>query len=284
MGLNYNSSVDQNPPNQAYVGPRNTAVIPPGGTITTLIARKGITTRLEILSRGAQTANQVLQFDTVANQGWLNGDTVFIMAPATTGGAGLTIIEDIAGNILCTWDANDPNGGMFVFGASVIAAGGLDFGAVIPGSSTGAGSETVEVFTQNTTAQSIANTGVAATLITWTDVTANPAWVPATGIFTAPKAGYYIFECTMNWAATAQALGALFVLSLLRNAATPYVVQWTQPVAALAQVHSETLSVGLRLAAGDTVAIQAALSGGTGANAFTATANQNTLSICQLTD
>jgi len=159
-------------------------------------------------------------------------------------------------------------------------------GGVLTTSGAGALSFTggVNVFTQTTNAQSIPNNGVATTITTWTDVTANAAWVPLTGVFTAPVAGFFQFSVTITWAATAQALNALFVLSLSKSNAptTPIATSWTQPVAALSQVHSQTFTVGVTLALSETVSVQAALSGGTGANLLTATANQNTLSITQL--
>jgi hypothetical protein len=136
MSLNFNNNVDQpGTPNQASVGPNVLvpSVIPVGIAATTLIPRQGVVTRIDFTSasRIAQTAAQNLQFDTVAHQGWLPGDIVFIQLPS--GAAFAVTVEDTAGNLLATWPATKANGGMFVYGAGVMLAG--DFGAVIPGQS-----------------------------------------------------------------------------------------------------------------------------------------------------
>lgn len=139
--MNYNNSVDQNPPNQASVGPNYTAPMD-GAPGNTIVHRKGIVTRLDLT--GNLTASRTLQFatpNTVAGTDiWLPGDTVFVQVPAHTG-AGFTLtVLDIAGNTIAVWPELSANGGMFVYGASTAAgmAGPeppVDFGAILPGNS-----------------------------------------------------------------------------------------------------------------------------------------------------
>jgi hypothetical protein len=152
--VNYNNSVDQNPPNQASVGPNYIAPMD-GAPGNTTIHRTGLLTRLDLT--GNLTASRTIQFATpnVATGAdiWLPGDTVFIQVPAHTGSGFTLTVLDIAGNPITVWPALSANGGMFVYGAG--SAPGMagpeapvDFGAVLPGAGTAAAAPTSGVLAQ----------------------------------------------------------------------------------------------------------------------------------------
>jgi len=123
MSLNFNSAVDVNYPNQPSPGADYTAAADSAPTIH----RKGNTTLLQLT--GNLTASRVAQFGTIANEGWLNGDVVFVSIPTHTGGGFTMSVHSIAGTVLTTWAALLAAGGMFVFD-------GTDFVAALPGAST----------------------------------------------------------------------------------------------------------------------------------------------------
>lgn len=136
--LDYNqSSSGPGMPNQASPGPNYTVAIPVGVAGDTPIHRKGIITRLDLTNGGAQTANQTFTFGSIAAEGWLDGDTVFISEPAARTGAFTNSIRSIAATALTTWAGLLANGGTFVFKAHFTAgvADG-DFVAMGPGVST----------------------------------------------------------------------------------------------------------------------------------------------------
>jgi hypothetical protein len=129
--MNFNSSVDQNYPNQSSVGPDYNVAIPLGTAGDTPIHRKGVTTRLDLTSGGAQTANQTFTFGSIAAEGWLNGDVVYVSEPSGRTGAFTNSVRNIAGVPIATWASLLANGGMFVFKSAI-----NDFIAANPGVST----------------------------------------------------------------------------------------------------------------------------------------------------
>jgi hypothetical protein len=133
--MNANSNVDVNPPNQAYVGPEYFAPMD-GAPGNTTIHRKGIVTVIKLT--GNLTASRILTFGTIAAEGWLPGDEVYIAVPTHTGTGFTLSVESINGDELATWAALLANGGHFVFGATSynVPVGTGDFTAVNPGNST----------------------------------------------------------------------------------------------------------------------------------------------------
>jgi hypothetical protein len=133
-GADYNNNGDvQNFPGPAYTGPMDGA---PG---TTLIGRRGPVTYFR--GTGNLTASRIFQFDTIANQGWADGDLVKVSLPSHTGGGFTVTVEDLAANggtVLSTWPALLSNGGMYQY--RVTSAPGVvpvtgAFQAVNPGNS-----------------------------------------------------------------------------------------------------------------------------------------------------
>jgi hypothetical protein len=139
------------------------------------------------------------------------------------------------------------------------------------------------VFATNTSAQSIPNGAVETVVTGWTEVTdITSSFDPATGIFTAPRAGNYTITTNLStttglawvltefWRVGIQVNGTS-VSRLGVNAQTSATFQ-------LQQGHSVTY----RLNAGDTVSTSATTNRTGGAVSLLATANANTLSIVEL--
>ena len=124
MGLQFNNNVDQpGTPNQASPGLDYTAAMDSAGTIH----RKGVVTRLELT--GNLSGSRVWTPGTVAAEGWLPGDIVFVHGTTHTGGGFTVTIDSIAAATLATYAALLAFGCMLVFD-------GTDFKAVLPGNST----------------------------------------------------------------------------------------------------------------------------------------------------
>jgi hypothetical protein len=143
----------------------------------------------------------------------------------------------------------------------------------------------VSVVATNASAQNFVDGDPAADVANWTEVTDTAAaFVPATGVFTVPagQGGLYMFSVSLQWAATAAALGVTFTVSLnsggiIRSA------EFVNPVATLTQARNVVATWTVQLAAAATVTIQGAVSANGGTDiALTNSALFNTLSISRL--
>jgi hypothetical protein len=132
--MDFNSQSDSSAPNQAYPGPNYTQLMDgpnaPGSPGNTTIHRKGKITRLDLT--GNLTGSRVATFGTVAAEGWLPADVVYVSLPTHTGAESTFQITNIAGTVLATWPQLVANGGMFVFN---MARTPNDFDACMPGNS-----------------------------------------------------------------------------------------------------------------------------------------------------
>lgn len=132
----------------------------------------------------------------------------------------------------------------------------------------------------NTSGQSIPAT-TSTTVTGWTSVTnQGAAFVPSTGIFTAPVAGFYSMDFGSQFVAGTTILNGAYRASLFQNASIVKTREVTAQVAAISAVFSPSLSsAGIQMAAGDTMAFQT-YQGTAGSLALSANAPDNDLSIC----
>lgn len=143
----------------------------------------------------------------------------------------------------------------------------------------------VNVSATNANAQSVVNNNPATGVITWVELTDSAnAFNNATGVFTVPAGagGFYAISMSLQFAAIAAIVGAEYQAIVNRNGGTLYVGSKVNPVAALAQKAQVTVTVGLQLAAGDTIACQVSLTGAGGNVALTADPTTNLLTITQV--
>jgi hypothetical protein len=141
----------------------------------------------------------------------------------------------------------------------------------------------VNVGATKSSAQTITDDGGATPVTGWTEVTDSAtAFDPSTGVFTAPIAGFYQVAVCFQWAATAANLGAIFEVLINVNGAGVALASVVQPVAALAQVRSVSVSRGFQLAAAGTISISVRLAGAGGNIANTTNAAANGLSITRV--
>jgi hypothetical protein len=139
-----------------------------------------------------------------------------------------------------------------------------------------AGGSVVSATTTN--AQAINNGGGATAITTWTadsGTNADASFVPSTGVFTAPIAGFYHVEAGIQLADRPYNVLAQFTIYVYVNGSakrqTTFINQANQD-----QTYSIGISTSLQLAAGDTVTIRASLAltgGSNGALSGTAAAN-----------
>jgi len=133
----------------------------------------------------------------------------------------------------------------------------------------------------NTSGQSIPS-GPVTTVTNWTAVTnVGAAFVPSTGIFTAPVVGFYAVSFAEQFVPGTTLLGGAYRASLLQNAAVVETREITAQVAGIAGVFSPSLSTMLEMAAGDTLAPQA-YQGTAGPLTLSANAPNNTFSVSLL--
>jgi hypothetical protein len=130
----------------------------------------------------------------------------------------------------------------------------------------------------NTSGQSIPAT-TSTTITGWTAVTnVGAAFVPATGIFTAPVLGDYFVSAGSQYVAGTTILNGAYRESALQNASVVETREVTAQVASISAVFSPSFSTKLPLSAGDTLAIQT-YQGTAGALALSANAPNNSLAI-----
>jgi len=141
----------------------------------------------------------------------------------------------------------------------------------------------VNVNATKSSAQTITDGGGATPITGYTEVTDTAsAFDPAAGTFTAPATGFYDITASVEFAATAANVGALFQCGIAVDGAIVANATFANPVAALAQVRSLTVSRALQLTVGQVVSVRVQLSGAGGNIATTATATNNGLSIFQV--
>ena len=124
-------------------------------------------------------------------------------------------------------------------------------------------------------AQSFTDNAAAATITTWVaqaGTNQDAAFVAATGVFTAPIAGYYRFSVTAELAAAAANLGASWTVGIAVNGTVLRKGKLLNPVAALNQTRQAQVTAAVQLAAGDVVTFTGALAGAGGNIALSADA------------
>lgn len=134
-------------------------------------------------------------------------------------------------------------------------------------------------------AQAIADGSAGIPITGYTEVTDTAAaFDPAAGTFTVPAGGtgFYDITATVQFAATAANLGALFEVAIAVNGAAVANTAYANPVAALAQVRSLTVSRAMQLTAGQVVSVRVSLTGAGGPISTTASDPNNGLSIFQV--
>lgn len=133
----------------------------------------------------------------------------------------------------------------------------------------------------NTSNQSIPESTV--TVVTgWTAVTNGLAgFVAATGLFTAPTAGFYDIDAQLQYTAASAILGAVFRASIAVNGTIIATGQEINTVASTSLIRTPKVSKKIELAAGDVVSIRGYQSSG-GAVTLVASGVTNFLSITQL--
>ena len=142
---------------------------------------------------------------------------------------------------------------------------------------------TVNVQANNTNAQSIADGAAAAAITTWTEVTDSAsAFNNATGVFTAPVAGFYQIAAQIEFSAIAAIIAAEFTVQIFKNGAAVAINAAINEVAALNQKRIAKIDLGLQLALNDTIDIRSTQNSGSGANTLTNVAARNILSISRV--
>lgn len=130
----------------------------------------------------------------------------------------------------------------------------------------------------NASAQVLA-TGVAATIITWTELLDNNAeFAAATGIFTATTTGFYLVDAGLSFAGVAP-LGTTFIIRIVVNGVAVAEGFEICDAAAGADEHAVHVHEMVQVAAGQTILIQALVTGAS--PTLSAIAIRNYLSILQ---
>jgi hypothetical protein len=113
---------------------------------------------------------------------------------------------------------------------------------------------------QNTSAQSVANNVVPATIITnWTNLLAQNAaeWNPTTGVFTATKAGVYLVSTNLTYGAVANTLAGQQVnVSIRKNTTDQAISLQIAEVTSTTIRSTGTVTAVVSLAVGDTITIR----------------------------
>lgn len=203
--------------------------------------------------------------------------TGVVLPQGTNNSTALELMTDGSTDV---WVANTPLG----IGVPAYLTAPGPVGSVTPNTgafTTLSASGNDALFYQTTNAQSFA-TGATNTVTTWTKVfdRVNTNFNAATGVFTAPVAGFYDVSAGVNFAANTGAIGTLASIGIVANGVTVangfYIRQTATSTPMLPQV-----SALCQLAAGQTIVVQGTQNTG-GTVALTATANANYLSIYRI--
>ena len=137
----------------------------------------------------------------------------------------------------------------------------LSLESATPGAISGA-----RVIATNASGQVVTDNAPPVNVINWTeDLDTDSAFVPATGVFTAPRDGQYLISAQLQFTGAAASLGAKFLIGVQINAADLAASEFYNPVAALNQRRVVQLTRLLDLSLGDNVTIVVEVSGA-GAN------------------
>lgn len=191
------------------------------------------------------------------------------LAANGTNHVGFLAPDNIAASLLYTLPAAAPT------------IAGQSLQSTIPGVMSWAGA--INVRATKGSAQTITDGGGATPITGFTEVTDTAAaFDPAAGTFTVPATGFYSITAQIEFAATAANVGALFQIEILVSGTTIAKTTFQNPVAALAQVRSLSVTRAAQLTAAQVVTILVTLSGAGGNIATTASDSNNGLSIFQV--
>lgn len=142
--------------------------------------------------------------------------------------------------------------------------------------------ETIVIAT-NAHAQPVVNDATVEARTTWTEVLDTTlSFDKNIGVFNCRRSGFFDFDYSSQYAATAASLGAEFYLELILNGTLARQVVFVNPVASLAQLRDLRLSSTLRLQEGDVVVIGVRIAGAGGDISTTATPSANYLTIASV--
>lgn len=155
----------------------------------------------------------------------------------------------------------------------------LSLESATPGAVSGA-----RVIARNASGQVVTDAAPPANVINWTeDLDTDSAFVPATGIFTAPRDGQYLLSVQLQFAGAAASLGAKFLVGVQVNAADLAASEFYNPVAALNQRRVVQLTRLLDLSLGDDVTTVVEVSGAGANQALLGSGAACYLSIVEIT-